>query len=119
MIFTVFSFPCAIIDFMRKLPVVWDETVALEGEMDAYATIARRKGSDWYVGSICGWQGHETEIDTSFLGEGEWKVDVFADGVNADRDAVDYAHRTLVVRAGEKMPVKLMPGGGWTAHFAK
>ena len=106
-------------DYMRKLPVVWDETIALEGEMDACATIARRKGADWYVGSICGWQGHETEIDTSFLGSGEWTVDVFADGVNADRDAVDYAHRTMTVRAGEKIPVKLMLGGGWTAHFSR
>ncbi|MBQ0032088.1 MAG: glycoside hydrolase family 97 catalytic domain-containing protein [bacterium] len=105
-------------DFMRKLPVVWDETVALEGEMDAFATIARRKGGDWYVGSICGWQGHETEIDTSFLGSGEWTAEIFADGINADRDAVDYAHRTLTVHAGEKIPVKLMPGGGWTAHFS-
>jgi len=109
--------PC--LDFMASLPVVWDDVVALDGEMDAYAALARRKGETWYAAAICGWNGRQAKIDTSFLKEGDWQAEIFADGINADRDAVDYSRVTKTVRAGEPIEARLMPGGGWTARFTK
>ena len=105
--------------FMAAVPVVWDATVALGGEMDAYAALARRKGDDWWAAAICGWKPRAAVIDTSFLGEGSWTAEIFADGVNADRDAVDYVRVVRDVKAGEKIPASLMPGGGWTARFTR
>ncbi|MEO8719467.1 MAG: glycoside hydrolase family 97 C-terminal domain-containing protein [Ginsengibacter sp.] len=31
---------------------MWDDTKVIEGKIGAYGTIARRKGDDWYVGSL-------------------------------------------------------------------
>ena len=59
------------------------------------------------------------EIETSFLGEGKWRAEIFADGVNADRDATDYVKTSKAVRAGEKMKIDLAPGGGWVARFVR
>jgi alpha-glucosidase len=42
-------------------------------------------------------------------------VTVFADGVNADREATDYRKTIMPVSAGEKLRVHLAPGGGWAA----
>ena len=46
-------------------------------------------------------------------------MEVFADGVNADRDATDYVRRSETVKAGEKMKIQLAPGGGWIARFVR
>ena len=65
------------------------------------------------------WEPQEIKIDTAFLGEGPWKVEIFEDGINADRDATDYEHLHETISAGEKLTLRLAPGGGWTARFTK
>lgn len=39
-------------DIMKRLPAAWDESLLLEGNPTSYATVARRKGSDWWVSGI-------------------------------------------------------------------
>ncbi len=61
------------------------------------------------------WNGRELELDFSFLGDGEYRATVFADGVNADRAAVDYTKKTISIGSGEKLSIEMKPGGGWAA----
>ena len=105
--------------FMAAVPTVWDETVGIAGDVDRYAVVARRKGDVWYLSAIGSWDPQEIAVDTAFLGEGNWKAEIFEDGVNADRDATDYIFSTRRVSAGEKITLRLAPGGGWTARFTK
>ena len=108
--------------WMAAVPTVWDETVALDGKVGDYAAIARRSGNDWYVGAMTDWDAREMEIDLArFLPAGRYQVEIFCDGPNADRAARDYRHVTeeLTVSAGQKMTVKMAPGGGWTAKFSR
>jgi alpha-glucosidase len=104
--------------FMAAVPTTWDETRGLIGDVDRVAAIARRKGDVWYVSAIASWDGAEIEIDTSFLGVGEWEAEIFSDGPNAGNAPSDYRHATRVVTRGEKMKAVLAPGGGWTARIA-
>lgn len=39
-------------DIMKRLPAAWDESLLLEGNPTSFATVARRKGSDWWVSGI-------------------------------------------------------------------
>ncbi len=39
-------------DIMKRLPAAWDESILLEGNPTAFATVARRKGRDWWVSGI-------------------------------------------------------------------
>lgn len=39
-------------DIMKRLPAAWDESLLLEGNPSSFATVARRKGSDWWVSGI-------------------------------------------------------------------
>ena len=39
-------------DIMKRLPTAWDESLLLEGEPSKFATVARRKGNDWWVSGI-------------------------------------------------------------------
>src|SRR5690606_18340066 len=43
------------VDFIAAIPTVWDDSRALDGAIAKYLAIARRKGTDWYVGSINNW----------------------------------------------------------------
>jgi alpha-glucosidase len=104
---------------MAKVPVVWDETVGIAGSIEDYAVIARRKGEVWYLSAIGSWLSRMIEVDVSFLGEGKWRAEIFADGINADRDATDYVRKVETVKSGDKIKINLAPGGGWTARFER
>jgi len=65
------------------------------------------------------WSSREITIDFSFLPPGEYKAEIFSDGVNADRDATDYKKEIITVKAGSKMKIKLMNGGGFAARIEK
>ena len=106
-------------DFMRSVPTVWDETVGLAGDLDKFAAVARRKGDVWYVSAICGWKPQTLKLPTGFLGEGKWKVEIFEDGINADRDATDYVRRETEVNCGDALEAKMSAGGGFTARLEK
>jgi hypothetical protein len=40
------------IDFMKKVPTTWDETVFVDGYPGKYCVLARRHGSEWYLVGI-------------------------------------------------------------------
>ena len=103
--------------FLVNVPTVWDETVGVAGEINAFAVVARRKGSDWWLGAITNWDGREIELSTAFLKSGTWKVEAFEDAPDADVNAEHYVRREFTVKAGEKLKVKLAPGGGFAARL--
>ena len=47
------------LDFISRADL-WDETRVLNAKVGDYVTIARRRGADWYIGSIAGWHGAES-----------------------------------------------------------
>ena len=106
-------------DFIAKVPTTFDETIALDGKIAEYITIARRKGNTWFVGSMTNWTPRDCTIDLSFLGEGSYEAEIFSDGINADREATDYKKEVRIVTAKDKLNVQLAPGGGWTARITK
>ena len=101
-------------EWIAKIPTVWDETVALAGEIGEYVVLARRKGSTWYVGALNNWEPRDLELDLSFLPAGT-KVEIMADGVNAHRAARDYK-KTETQLDGKPVKIHLAPGGGWVLN---
>ena len=106
-------------EFIARVPTVWDETVALSGTPGIHAAIARRKGDAWYIGVIGNWDAQNLTLDTSFLGGGSWKAEVFSDGANAVREATDYIRTEREIESGKPLVVTLQPGGGWTARLTR
>ena len=104
-------------DFIASVPKVWDNTVALDGEIGKYVAMARQKGDEWYVGALTNWDGRTVELDLSFLKDGKYKVELFRDGVNADRAASDYKRETIDLPSNKKLKVMMAPGGGFAARI--
>lgn len=98
--------------FIANIPTTFDETVVLGGEMGEWLALARRKGNTWYVAAMNNWTPRDLQLDLSFL-NGR-KARVFADGINADREATDWQGYEQTLDGGP-VNVHLAPAGGWTA----
>ena len=72
-----------------------------------------------YLGAITNWETREITIDFSFLKEGNWQMELFRDGVNADRNGNDYKREVINVNINSKIKVSLAPGGGMAAIIRK
>ena len=104
-------------DFISQIPTTFDSTVAIDGALGEFVSIARRKSGIWYVGVLNNWNARDITIDFSFLGKGDFEAEIFKDGFNADRDATDYTKEIKKVNASGKINVHLSNGGGWTARI--
>jgi len=105
-------------DFLVKIPVVWDDLKVLDAKTGDYLLLARRSGNDWFVGGMTDWTGRKLELDLSFLPAGDYSMEIFRDGINADKYAQDYKHLKINVKSGDKMNVEMAPGGGWVAKIS-
>ncbi len=105
--------------FMASVPTVWDDVKGVGGELGRWVALARRKGDAWYAGAMTDWTGRTVELDTSFLGAGDWAAEIWADAPDAATEPTHYVKASRTVRAGEKLAVALAPGGGWAARFTR
>ena len=101
--------------FIASVPTVWDETIPLDCKIREYVSVARRKGDIWYVGAITNWDARDMELDLSFIGEGDYVMEVYKDGINADRAARDYKKENIALGDARKVKISMAPGGGWAA----
>jgi alpha-glucosidase len=104
-------------DFISQIPTVWDETIPLAGEIGQYVAVARRNGKKWYIGILNNWQERDITIDLTPL-KADAQIEVFADGINADREATDYKYydyRKEGKNIEKQIKVHLAPGGGYAA----
>nr|WP_294788343.1 glycoside hydrolase family 97 protein [uncultured Flavobacterium sp.] len=100
-------------DFIAKVPTTFDETVALDGEVGKFVSIARKKDKIWYLGTITNWDSRDITIDFSFLEKGKkYQAEIFSDGLNADKAAVDYKKEIITVDSTTKLKYHLASGGG-------
>ena len=105
-------------DFLVRVPVVWDDLKVLDAKTGDYLLLARRSGNDWFVGGMTDWNRRQMELDLSFLPSGEYSMEVFQDGINADKHAQDYKHLKTNVKSGDKLKIEMAPGGGWVAKIS-
>jgi alpha-glucosidase len=102
----------AILDYLKAVPSVWDETVGVDGKIGEHAVLARRKGGEWWVGAMTDWSERTLEVPLSFLGAGRYEATIYADGVNANRVATDYRVTKQGVDRDSRLKLTLKQGGG-------
>ena len=105
--------------FIAAIPTVWEETKALCGEVGKYLVMARQKNDVWYVGALTNWDSRDMELDLSFLGEGEYKAEIFEDGINADRVGKDYKRTVISIPTDRRLTIHMAAGGGHVMRIWK
>lgn len=100
------------LEFFDHVPTVWDETRVLEARIGCFATIARRHGTDWFVGCMNGDDPHTAIIPLSFLDKG---TNYMATRYTHDPTVPTRTHvrvERLPVTAATKMQLELAPRKG-------
>ncbi|MBF8295427.1 MAG: putative alpha-glucosidase [Bacteroidetes bacterium] len=109
----------AIMEFLSPVPSTWDLTKVLNASISHYVTVARKKGSDWFIGSMTNWTPRDFDLRLDFLDAGMYELTEYADGVNADTYAGDYRKSSRQVKSSDIITIHLAPGGGWAGRIRK
>ena len=108
--------------FIKDVPVDWDETRVLNGEVGEYVTIARkdRHSDDWYVGAVTNGHGRTVRVPLDFLAPGRhYTARLYRDAPGADWKDNPFAI-TIETRAaahGQTWDIPIAPGGGFAIRF--
>jgi len=103
--------------FIKDVPVDWDETRILEAEPGDYLAIARKaKNKDeWYIGTITDEQARTSNIALNYLTPQRWYVaTIYADTANAhwQSNPMAYQIQNFLVNDQTRLKINLASGGG-------
>src|SRR6266511_789819 len=93
---------------LRQVPVAWDETRLISGNPDTHVILARRNGTNWYVGAITAGGARTLNVPLAFLGTGSWLADLYADGLSV---------RTSRVTSTGTLSVAVGTNGGFSVRL--
>ena len=107
------NLPRAPKDFLKHVPVTWDDTRFVAGYPGQFVVLARRKGDTWYLAGLNGVnQPREERLHLgSWLGAGRYELARIGDG----KDARSFGSETQRFEAGQEIVVKMLPFGGFVA----
>ncbi|QDU88023.1 Retaining alpha-galactosidase precursor [Pirellulimonas nuda] len=102
-------------EFLRRLPMTWDETRVLHGEIGASIATARRSGDAWYVGAVTNEQPRTLDLSLDFLEPGrKYTATLYEDAPDSHFQTNREAYRIRQIPVDQKSVIsaKLAPGGG-------
>ncbi len=104
-------------EFLKHVPTTWDETKVINAEVGKYVTIARRKGNDWYVGSLNNSTSRTVKIPLDFLSEGSYNAKIYTDGDDVENNPNDLEKETENVDSKKIIKLDLASGGGQVMYL--
>lgn len=93
------------LEFLRDVPVTWDETRFLQGDIGEYVVLAKRKGTQWYIGAMTNESPRKIKIPLDFLADGTYSAEIWQDGKTIS--SVTKTHQ----RVNKRKSVKLALAG--------
>ena len=97
-------------EFLKHVPVSWDDTKLLDAYPGEKVIIARKKENQWYFGGLNGKEEAQTlEINFDFLGKGNFNLQLIKDG----KDDKSFACETVKVKKGDNLKIDCLPRGGF------
>lgn len=103
--------------FIREVPVSWEETRPLDGVIGDYYIVARkdRSSDDWYIGGVADEEQRSTTISLDFLeSHRSYEATIYRDSQDAHYHDNPHGHdiETRRVVRGDTIDVAMAPGGG-------
>lgn len=109
----------AFMQLLGSIPTTWDTTITTDAAIGKYIITARRHGNDWFIAGITDSTARDITLDLSFLGGGNYAATICKDGINANRNAMDYTIEEKTLTANDKLQIHLAPGGGFLVRLKK
>lgn len=102
-------------EFLKSLPVAWDDTRCLEARPDEFVSLVRQKGDDWYWASLTH-EARTARVPLSFLPAGEsYCAYIYRDGDCPSEVAFECREQ---VTAGDTLTLDLSKRGGAVVLFS-
>ncbi|MCI0635211.1 MAG: glycoside hydrolase family 97 catalytic domain-containing protein, partial [Actinobacteria bacterium] len=99
-------------DFLREVPVAWDETRLLDGAPESHIVLARRRGEHWYVGALNGLEAPVVvDVPLDFLDAGTYAMRLIRSGAELDQ----LEEQVGESEAGGRLQVELRAKDGFVA----
>lgn len=99
-------------DFLKNLPVAWDESLLLAGDPGKYCVMARRKGDTWYLAGINGTnEPRHWMLDLDRLGMEKLEGTMITD----DPDGNGFKTAPFSMKATDQLHVGALARGGFVA----
>jgi hypothetical protein len=103
--------------FILDVPVDWEESHLLNGELGEYVTIARKQrgGEEWYIGSMTNEKKRDFDLPLKFLAKNKTYVaEIYrdADGADWKTNPIAYKIEKQLVTRDSVLFLHLAPGGG-------
>lgn len=104
--------------FIKDVPVDWQDSKYLEAEPGKYLTVARKdkNSNNWFVGNVNGVTPRTTKIKLDFLEKGKkYEATIYADGKDAHykTNPQSYKIETKKVTAKSTLDLTSAAGGGF------
>ncbi len=103
--------------FIKDVPVDWDDSKYIEAEPGDYITVARKEKNkdNWYIGAITDENARTTNIPLNFLDKNKkYVATIYADAENAhwEKNPMSYQINSYIVDNKSTLKIKLAEGGG-------
>jgi len=94
------------------VPTSWDETRVPEAVVGQWVTIARRKGDEWFVGTINSSKERQVMLSLRWLPPGRYTAAIYNDAADASVSPDHLVMETRDVGPADTLMVRLAAGGG-------
>lgn len=104
--------------FIKDVPVDWDNSIYLEAEPGKYVTVARKeKGTNnWFIGSATSDANHQSVISLDFLEKGKnYIATIYADTKDTDYKSNPQSYQIVkgLVNSKNKLKINTVEAGGY------
>ncbi|MDR0541278.1 MAG: glycoside hydrolase family 97 N-terminal domain-containing protein [Dysgonamonadaceae bacterium] len=102
-------------DFLKKLPVAWDNSLCLKAFPEKHICIARQKNDDWYVASLTD-SARTVELPLNFLSPDKtYHAYIYKDGDCLSEIRFEYRQN---IRSTDQLNLQTLDNGGFTVIFS-
>ncbi|WP_347553223.1 glycoside hydrolase family 97 catalytic domain-containing protein (plasmid) [Pseudalkalibacillus hwajinpoensis] len=101
--------------FIKDVPVTWDDIMVPNAAIGDYATVVRRSGDEFYIGSITDEQARDLDVDLDFLDKGKkYVAEIYSDAHDADLEQNPEAVsiQKVIVSHKDTLVASMATGGG-------
>ena len=106
-------------EFLKEVPTTWDETRVLDAEVGEHITMARRKGAEWYVGSLNNSEARSIKVSLDFLSSGNYTAEIYTDAPDVAQNPNHLARQFQTVSKADVLTLKMASGGGQVMRLLK
>lgn len=106
--------------FLKIVPTTWDETKFIAGYPGDYVCIARRSGTDWFIGGMSDEEARNFSFTLNFLDEGKYEATFWEDdSVETEKDPKKLKKSTIILDNNKQLDMNMIRGGGFVIHLKK